>query len=130
MLVVSSIDSFSLSSTCSHALIIVATCLFIVFVQVRIAVQYRVLLESAYDAYYRLSDPRGQIQSYVFDVVRSTVPKMELDEAFASKQDIADATLLQLKDVMQDYVSVFEICLVTVLYKEMVWVYSLPYRRL
>jgi regulator of protease activity HflC (stomatin/prohibitin superfamily) len=74
-----------------------------VFVQVRIAVQYRVLLESAYDAYYRLSDPRGQIQSYVFDVVRSTVPKMELDEAFASKQDIADATLLQLKDVMQNY---------------------------
>jgi regulator of protease activity HflC (stomatin/prohibitin superfamily) len=77
-----------------------------VFVQVRIAVQYRVLLESAYDAYYRLSDPRGQIQSYVFDVVRSTVPKMELDEAFASKQDIADATLLQLKDVMQNYVSI------------------------
>jgi regulator of protease activity HflC (stomatin/prohibitin superfamily) len=74
-----------------------------VFVHVRIAVQYRVLLESAYDAYYRLSDPRGQIQSYVFDVVRSTVPKMELDEAFTSKQDIADATLLQLKDVMQDY---------------------------
>jgi regulator of protease activity HflC (stomatin/prohibitin superfamily) len=74
-----------------------------VFVQVRIAVQFRVLLESAYDAYYRLSDPRGQIQSYVFDVVRSTVPKMELDEAFASKQDIADATLLQLKDVMQNY---------------------------
>ena len=74
-----------------------------VFVQVRIAVQYRVLLESAYDAYYRLSDPRGQIQSYVFDVVRSTVPRMDLDEAFASKQDIADATLAQLKDVMQDY---------------------------
>lgn len=76
-----------------------------VFVQVRIAVQYRVLLESAYDAYYRLSDPGGQIQSYVFDVVRSTVPRMELDEAFASKQDIADAALTQLKDVMQDYVS-------------------------
>jgi regulator of protease activity HflC (stomatin/prohibitin superfamily) len=60
-------------------------------------------LQSAYDAYYRLTDPRGQIQSYVFDVVRSTVPKMELDEAFASKQDIADATLAQLKDVMHDY---------------------------
>lgn len=52
-----------------------------VFVQVRIAVQYRVLLESAYDAYYRLSDPRGQIQSYVFDVVRSTVPKMERESS-------------------------------------------------
>jgi len=59
--------------------------------------------ESAYDAYYRLSDPRGQIQSYVFDVVRSTVPRMELDEAFASKKEIADATSNQLKAVMQDY---------------------------
>eukprot|EP00540_Astrosyne_radiata_P004675 CAMPEP_0116837242 /NCGR_PEP_ID=MMETSP0418-20121206/8543_1 /TAXON_ID=1158023 /ORGANISM="Astrosyne radiata, Strain 13vi08-1A" /LENGTH=282 /DNA_ID=CAMNT_0004467101 /DNA_START=65 /DNA_END=913 /DNA_ORIENTATION=- len=74
-----------------------------VFVQVAVAVQFRVLVESAYDAYYRLSDPRGQIQSYVFDVIRSTVPKMELDEAFASKQEIADATLTQLKDVMKDY---------------------------
>ena len=49
------------------------------------AVQYRVLDESAYAAYYRLTDPRSQIQSYVYDVVRSTVPKMELDAAFASK---------------------------------------------
>jgi regulator of protease activity HflC (stomatin/prohibitin superfamily) len=74
-----------------------------VFVQVAVAVQYRVLVDSAYDAYYRLTDPRNQIQSYVFDVVRSTVPKMELDEAFASKDEIAAAVLSQLKDVMQEY---------------------------
>ena len=74
-----------------------------VFVNVAVAVQYRVVTESAYDAFYRLSDPRGQIQSYVFDVVRSTVPRMELDEAFASKSDIADATLRQLESVMKDY---------------------------
>merc|ERR1711878_38437 len=40
---------------------------------------------------------------YVFDVVRSTVPRMELDEAFASKSEIADATLHQLETVMKDY---------------------------
>eukprot|EP00538_Stauroneis_constricta_P001030 CAMPEP_0119547684 /NCGR_PEP_ID=MMETSP1352-20130426/1743_1 /TAXON_ID=265584 /ORGANISM="Stauroneis constricta, Strain CCMP1120" /LENGTH=294 /DNA_ID=CAMNT_0007592675 /DNA_START=159 /DNA_END=1043 /DNA_ORIENTATION=- len=74
-----------------------------VFVQVAVAVQFRVLVESAYDAYYRLTDPRNQIQSYVFDVIRSTVPKMELDEAFASKADIAAAVLEQLTDVMKDY---------------------------
>jgi regulator of protease activity HflC (stomatin/prohibitin superfamily) len=74
-----------------------------VFVQVAVAVQYRVLVASAYDAYYRLTDPRQQIQSYVFDVVRSTVPKMELDEAFASKDEIAAAVLSQLKDVMHEY---------------------------
>ena len=59
--------------------------------------------ESAYDAYYRLSDPRGQIQSYVFDVVRSTVPRLELDEAFASKDEVAAATMDQLQSVMKDY---------------------------
>lgn len=74
-----------------------------VFVQVAVAVQYRVLEEGAYAAYYRLTDPRGQIQSYVFDVVRSTVPKMELDHAFASKDEVATAILGQLKTVMNDY---------------------------
>jgi len=74
-----------------------------VFVNVAVAVQYRVITESAYDAYYRLSDPRGQIQSYVFDVVRSTVPRMELDEAFASKSDIAVAVMEQLQSVMRTY---------------------------
>jgi len=74
-----------------------------VFVNVAVAVQFRVITESAYDAFYRLSDPRGQIQSYVFDVVRSTVPRMELDEAFASKSEIANATLHQLESVMKDY---------------------------
>jgi len=74
-----------------------------VFIQVAVAVQYRVITQQAYDAYYRLSDPRGQIQSYVFDVIRSTVPRLELDEAFASKQDLASAVKEQLDNVMTDY---------------------------
>jgi len=74
-----------------------------VFIRVEVAVQYRVVTESAYEAYYRLSDPRSQIQSYVFDVVRSTVPRMELDEAFASKDEIAGAVLNQLARVMKEY---------------------------
>jgi regulator of protease activity HflC (stomatin/prohibitin superfamily) len=84
-----------------------------VFIQVAVAVQYRVLVDRAYDAYYRLTDPRNQIQSYVFDVVRSTVPKMELDEAFASKDIVAEAVLKQLKDVMGDYGFEIKNCLVT-----------------
>lgn len=74
-----------------------------VFVQVGVAVQYRVLANAAYDAYYRLTDPRNQIQSYVFDVVRSTVPRMDLDEAFVSKDEVGSAVLAQLRDVMKDY---------------------------
>ncbi len=71
--------------------------------QVGVAVQYRVLVNGAYDAYYRLTDPRNQIQSYVFDVVRSTVPRMDLDEAFVSKDEVGSAVLAQLRDVMKDY---------------------------
>jgi regulator of protease activity HflC (stomatin/prohibitin superfamily) len=41
-----------------------------VFVRVQVAVQYRVLQDGAYDAFYRLTDPHSQIKSYVFDVVR------------------------------------------------------------
>jgi regulator of protease activity HflC (stomatin/prohibitin superfamily) len=73
-----------------------------VFVQVAVAVQYRVVAEGAYEAFYRLTDPKSQIQAYVFDVVRSTVPKMELDEAFASKDEIATAVLAQLQTVMRE----------------------------
>lgn len=74
-----------------------------VFVKVGVAVQFRVVTESAYEAFYRLANPAGQIQSYVFDVVRSTIPKMKLDEAFASKADIAQATLRSLEKVMREY---------------------------
>jgi regulator of protease activity HflC (stomatin/prohibitin superfamily) len=74
-----------------------------VFVDVAVAVQYRVVAESAYDAYYRLTDPRGQIQSYVYDVVRSTIPRMELDESFANKKDIASNIFSQLREVMREY---------------------------
>jgi len=74
-----------------------------VFVNIGVAVQYRVLAENAYDAWYRLTDPKGQIQAYVFDVIRSTVPRMELDTLFTSKEEIATAVLHQLKSVMKDY---------------------------
>lgn len=74
-----------------------------VFVQVGVAVQYRVVTESAYDAWYRLTNPTSQIQAYVFDVIRSTVPRLELDAAFESKDDIAKAVYDQLQNVMKDY---------------------------
>lgn len=65
--------------------------------------QFRVIIEKAYDAYYRLTDPTNQIRSYVFDVIRSKVPKMSLDEVFSSKKDIAIDVRKQLEDVLKDY---------------------------
>lgn len=62
---------------------------------------------------------RDSTQSYVLNVVRSTiVPKMDLDQELTSKQDIAGAILSQLKDVMQEYVSLFEIYVLLLLYYE------------
>jgi regulator of protease activity HflC (stomatin/prohibitin superfamily) len=65
--------------------------------------QYRVIVEKTFDAYYRLTDPGIQLKSYVFDVVRSEVPKMTIDQLFLSKQDIADAVFSRLTTVMHEY---------------------------
>lgn len=74
-----------------------------VFVNVDVAVQFRVVPGSEYDAYYKLSSPLEQIKSYVFDVVRSTVPKMNVDDAFAEKDHVADAVRDQLAVLMKEY---------------------------
>jgi regulator of protease activity HflC (stomatin/prohibitin superfamily) len=62
-----------------------------VFVQVKLAVQYKVGPgdQQVQDAYYKLDDPEVQMQSYAFDVVRSHIPSMDLDEAYADADTIA-----------------------------------------
>jgi regulator of protease activity HflC (stomatin/prohibitin superfamily) len=62
-----------------------------VFVHVQLAVQYKVGAENqqVQDAYYKLDDPEVQMQSYAFDVVRSHIPSMDLDEAYADADTIA-----------------------------------------
>ncbi|KAG6514896.1 hypothetical protein ZIOFF_025271 [Zingiber officinale] len=70
-----------------------------VFVTVVASVQYRALAEKASDAFYRLSNTRGQIQSYVFDVIRASVPKLNLDDAFEQKNEIAKAVEDELEKV-------------------------------
>ena len=74
-----------------------------VFCTLAVTVPFRIIAERAYDAYYRLTDPSTQIKSYVFDVVRSEVPKMTLDELFLSKSTIANRLNKQLKFLMEDY---------------------------
>uniref|UniRef100_A0A0E0ELC4 Band 7 domain-containing protein n=1 Tax=Oryza meridionalis TaxID=40149 RepID=A0A0E0ELC4_9ORYZ len=74
-----------------------------VFVNVVASVQYRALAEKASDAFYRLSNTREQIQSYVFDVIRASVPKMNLDDAFEQKNEIAKAVEDELEKAMSMY---------------------------
>lgn len=74
-----------------------------VFVRLKVSVQFRVMTDSVYDAFYKLESPRAQITSYVFDVVRAEVPKMKLDNVFERKNDIANAVKEELNDSMLDY---------------------------
>lgn len=74
-----------------------------VFVQLVVAVQYFVLPEKVYEAYYRLDDATRQIRSFVFDVVRAQVPKIKLDDVFAKKDEIADIVKAELASVMDGF---------------------------
>ena len=60
-----------------------------VFVRLKVSVQFHVLKNAIYDAFYELDLPHDQITSYIFDVVRAEVPKMKLDDVFVKKDDIA-----------------------------------------
>ncbi|KMT17129.1 hypothetical protein BVRB_2g040410 [Beta vulgaris subsp. vulgaris] len=74
-----------------------------VFVNVIASIQYRVLAENASDAFYKLSDTRSQIQAYVFDVIRASVPRLHLDDVFEQKNDIAKEVADELEKVMCHY---------------------------
>ena len=74
-----------------------------VFVQMKISVQFQILREKVYDAFYRLQNPHDQITAYIFDTVRAEVPKMKLDDVFEKKDDIALAIQRELKQAMLNY---------------------------
>lgn len=74
-----------------------------VFVRLKVSVQYKVIRDKVYDAFYKLDYPHDQITSYVFDVVRAEVPKMKLDDVFVKKDDIAIAVKRELNQAMLDY---------------------------
>ena len=74
-----------------------------VFVKMKVSVQFKVLQEKAYEAFYKLEYPHDQITSYVFDVVRAEVPKLKLDDVFERKDDIAIAVKRELNEAMTTY---------------------------
>nr|WP_317632050.1 SPFH domain-containing protein [uncultured Flavobacterium sp.] len=74
-----------------------------VFVKMKVSVQYKVVQERVYEAFYKLEYPEDQITSYVFDVVRAEVPKLKLDDVFERKDDIAIAVKRELNDAMVTY---------------------------
>jgi len=74
-----------------------------VFVTLMINVQFKVIHEHEHDAFYCLEDHQKQIRAYVFDTIRSSVPKINLDKVFEQKEDIANAVKQELSKCMQTY---------------------------
>ncbi len=76
-----------------------------VFVKIIVSVQFFVVdsIDGIESSFYKLNNPERQIQSYVFDSIRSEVPKMELDAVFAEKDKIAIAVKNELSETMQQF---------------------------
>jgi regulator of protease activity HflC (stomatin/prohibitin superfamily) len=74
-----------------------------VFVTIPVSVQYQVVEEKVFDAYYKLSNPQAQIESYVFNSILGHVPTLTLDEAFEQMQQISLAVKRDLDEVMDTF---------------------------
>ncbi|EHI69134.1 SPFH domain-containing protein [Streptococcus ictaluri] len=74
-----------------------------VFVTLNVATQYRVNEQNVTDAYYKLIKPESQIKSYIEDALRSSVPKLTLDELFEKKDEIALEVQHQVAEEMSTY---------------------------
>lgn len=74
-----------------------------VFVTLNVATQYFVNEQNVTDAYYKLMRPEAQIKSYIEDALRSSVPKLTLDELFEKKDEIALEVQHQVAEEMSTY---------------------------
>src|ERR1700735_2937217 len=74
-----------------------------VFVQIPVSVQYVVLDDKIYDAFYKLSMPQKQIESFVFNSILGHVPKLTLDETFEQQSGISIAVKTELDATMSGF---------------------------
>src|SRR5271170_6164279 len=74
-----------------------------VFVQIPVSVQYQILSEKVYDAFYKLSQPQKQIESFVFNSILGHVPKLTLDETFEQQSGISIAVKVELDTIMTGF---------------------------
>lgn len=74
-----------------------------VFLTAVVSVQYQVLRDKCYEAFYSLTNPAQQITAHVYDVMRSQLPTLELDSVFEAKEELALAVKNALTETMTSY---------------------------
>eukprot|EP01002_Notosolenus_urceolatus_P004500 NODE_2189_length_1178_cov_17.618246_g1814_i0.p1 GENE.NODE_2189_length_1178_cov_17.618246_g1814_i0~~NODE_2189_length_1178_cov_17.618246_g1814_i0.p1 ORF type:complete len:314 (+),score=79.36 NODE_2189_length_1178_cov_17.618246_g1814_i0:58-999(+) len=74
-----------------------------VFIHITVSVQYKVIPECCYNAFYRLSNPTDQLQKLVYNHIRAQIPNYILDDVFTAKDEIAKSLKEDLDRDMADY---------------------------
>ncbi len=74
-----------------------------VFVKIPVNVQYFIIPDGVENAFYKLSNPKAQIESYVYNVILGHVPGMILDDVFLKQSEIAVDVKMQLEASMQPF---------------------------
>ena len=79
-----------------------------VFCRIQLTLLFRVSPIHAYEACYALQDPTGTIESLVLDILRSTIPTIQLDGLFQSRDDVVDAVFGKVHRPLREYG--YELC--------------------
>ena len=74
-----------------------------VFLTVRVSIQYQAILHQLYQSFYSLSSPNDQLTALTLDTLRSKLPQMDLDDIFASYDEIAIDLHRTLNGCMNKY---------------------------
>lgn len=67
------------------------------------AVQYRINKHMIKEAVFDIVNPKAQINALVDDVLRSTLPTMDLDEAYSAKDQVCHAMVRSVRNAMAVY---------------------------
>jgi regulator of protease activity HflC (stomatin/prohibitin superfamily) len=74
-----------------------------VFIRIHVAIQYQTNSTHLYESFYTLSSPIRQLTNNVHDIVRSTMPQLDLDDIFSAQDTIAQNFHDSLNDSMNQY---------------------------
>ena len=64
-------------------------CAQVVFIRVHVSIQYQTNSTHLFESYYSLSSPTRQLTSHVHDMIRSTMPRLDLDDIFSAQDTIS-----------------------------------------
>jgi hypothetical protein len=74
-----------------------------VFIRVHVSIQYQTNSTHLFESFYSLSSPIRQLTARVHDMVRSTMPRLDLDDIFSAQDAIASEFHRSLNDGMNPH---------------------------